>query len=175
MTVSELAFCSGERREWVVLTGDAAKTAPHEEHVGSEPGAVVTVGNEVWCNDTDDAVPEPVGRSRDSDTTRADGDGEDLADDDPGTRTPGGGEDGDVQADEGNHGTRGVGVGWVFGSVLASGGTDDTDDELHDDHASGTVDQDGTTTELLNHPERCRGGEHVDEGGDETDQEGVLD
>jgi len=40
--------------------GDAAKTAPHEEHVGAELGGVGSLGDEVGGNDTDDAVPEPV-------------------------------------------------------------------------------------------------------------------
>ena len=40
--------------------GNAAKTAPHEEDVGAEVSGVVTVGDEVGSDDTDDAVPEPV-------------------------------------------------------------------------------------------------------------------
>jgi hypothetical protein len=40
--------------------GDAAKTAPHEEHVGAELGGVGTFGNEVGGDDGDDAVPEPM-------------------------------------------------------------------------------------------------------------------
>jgi hypothetical protein len=40
--------------------GDAAKTAPHEEDVGAELGRVGTVGDEVWGDDSNDAVPEPV-------------------------------------------------------------------------------------------------------------------
>lgn len=41
--------------------GDAAKTAPHEEYVGAELRGVGSLGDEVGGNDTDDAVPEPVG------------------------------------------------------------------------------------------------------------------
>jgi len=88
-----------------------------------------------------------------TDTTRTDGEREDLANDDPGRGTPGGGENGDVQADESNHSADSVGVGGSVSVSLASGGTNGTDDELHDDHTSGTVDQDGTTSELLNHDE----------------------
>lgn len=60
-------------------------------------------------------------------------------------------------------------------SVLAGSGSNSTNDELHNDHTGGTEDQDRTTSNLLNHDERGWGGEHVDKGGDETDQEGVLD
>ena len=134
-----------------------------------------TIGNKVRSDDTDDAVPEPVGCSGETNTTRTDGEREDLANDDPGSGTPSGSEDGNVQANEGNHSPGGVWVGWVGFGVLAGGGTNDTDDELHDNHTGGTEDQDGTTSDLLNHDERGRRGEHVHEGGDERDQEGVLD
>lgn len=60
-------------------------------------------------------------------------------------------------------------------SVLSSGGTNSTDDELHDDHTGGTEDQDRTTSKLLNHDEGGWGGEHVDEGGDHGDEERVVD
>jgi hypothetical protein len=63
----------------------------------------------------------------------------------------------------------------VVGGVLASGGTNDGDDELHDDHTGSAVDQDSATADLLNHDERGRGGKDVDEGGDHADQEGVVD
>ncbi len=41
--------------------GDAAETAPHEENVRAKTGRVVAVGNKVWGNYTNYAVPEPVG------------------------------------------------------------------------------------------------------------------
>lgn len=44
----------------MVLTGNAAKTAPHEEHVGPELRGIWPVCDEIRRNDTDDAVPEPV-------------------------------------------------------------------------------------------------------------------
>ena len=155
--------------------GDAAKTTPHEEHVGAELGRVGTVGNKVGGNDTDDAVPEPVGRGRDTNTTRADGEREDLADNNPSAWTPGRSEDGDVQADEGDHGLGGIGVGRVVDSVLTGGSTNGTDDKLHNDHTCSTKDQKPATSYLLNQEERGWSGEHVDEGGDESDEEGVFD
>jgi hypothetical protein len=39
--------------------GDAAKTTPHEEHIGAHVGRVGLVGDEVRGDDSDDAVPEP--------------------------------------------------------------------------------------------------------------------
>lgn len=88
---------------------------------------------------------------------------------------PGGSEYGDVQANECNHSTSSIGVGGVVGGVLSSSGTNSTNDELHDDHTSGTEDQDGATSDLLNHDERSRSREHVDKGGDERDQERIAD
>lgn len=41
--------------------GDAAETAPHEEDVGAKACGVRAVGNEVRGDNTDDAVPEPIG------------------------------------------------------------------------------------------------------------------
>jgi len=92
------------------------------------------------------AVPEPVGCGGEGNATGTDGQGEDLADDDPGTRTPGGGEEEDVDADKGDHGLDG---GWI----IAGGDADDGDDELADGHANGTVNQERATTKTLNSPE----------------------
>ncbi len=50
------------------------------------------------------AVPEPVGGSGETDATGADGEWKDLADNDPCGWTPGGSEEEDVDADEGDHG-----------------------------------------------------------------------
>ena len=135
------------------LTGDAAKATPHEEDVGAKPGAVLTVGNKVRSDDGNDTIPEPVAGCGQSNTARTDGQREDLANDDPGSGTPGGGEHGDVQTDEGDHGAGSIGVGRVVRSVLASGGANRSDNELHNDHTGSTVDQDRTTSKLLNHDE----------------------
>ncbi|KFZ18290.1 hypothetical protein V502_04170 [Pseudogymnoascus sp. VKM F-4520 (FW-2644)] len=174
--------------------GDAAEGAPHEEDLGAEVGLALLGTDEVWGDDTDDlerllvfvfwgfgrimwdgqtyAVPEPVGGGGETDTARADGQGEDLADDDPGAGAPGGGEEGDVDADEGDHGLDGSLVVLAWG---ASGDTDDTDDELRDDHAHGTDDENTATAEALDDPEGERGAQDVDEGGHEGDEEGVVD
>lgn len=152
--------------------GDDAETAPHEEDLGAQLGRVRLVGNEVRSDDTDDAVPEPVGGGGETDTTGTDGEREDLANDDPGARTPGNGEGGDVQADESDHGAGGVGV--VFRG-LSSGNTDDSDDVLEDDHESSTTDEQLTASDLLDQKEGGRGGQDVDEGRDKRDQEGVAD
>jgi hypothetical protein len=114
------------------------------------------------------AVPEPVGGGGETDTTGADGDREDLADDDPGTGTPGGGEEEDVDADECDEGAGGVGI-------VGKGSSNGTDDELADDHAESTPDKDSAAAETLNGPEGDGGRAHVDNGEDHGDQEGVLD
>ena len=79
-----------------------AKSSPKEEDLSTK---VALVGvDKVWSDDSDDAVPEPVGGSRESNTTRTDWQWEDLTDDNPGTWTPCGGEEEDVDANECNHG-----------------------------------------------------------------------
>ena len=82
--------------------GDNAEGAPHEEDLGGEVGVLLV--DEVWGDDGDDAVPEPVGGGGKSNTTRADWQREDLTDNNLRAGTPGGGEHADVDADEGNHG-----------------------------------------------------------------------
>lgn len=59
--------------------------------------------------------------------------------------------------------------------VETSGNTNDGDDELADQHAEGTPDEEGTTTEFLNSPEREGSRADVDEGEDERNQESVAD
>lgn len=159
--------------------------APDVEHLGTEV-ALVRV-NHVGGDDGNDlrvllagsflfrqtetvtyAVPEPVGGGGKSDTAGTDRERVDLSDNDPSTRSPGAGEEEDVDADERDHGADGVGV-------LLVDSTDDSDDELADNHAEGTPDEQGATTELLNGPEGDGGGADVDNGRDHTDQERVVD
>lgn len=157
----------GLRNEEVsVDEGAGAEGTPDEEHLSTEVTLIWV--HHVRSDDGNDAVPEPVGGSGKSDTTRTDGQGEDLADDDPGTGTPGGGEEEDVDTDEGDHGADGR-------RVLAIGNTDDGDDELTDNHAQGTPQEQGTTANLLNGVEGDGSGADVDDGGDHAQEEGVLD
>jgi len=142
-----------------------AEGTPDEEDLGTKVGLIL--GHHVRGDDGNDAVPEPVGGGGETDTTGTDGQREDLADNDPRTRTPGGGKEEDVDTDESNHSLDG-GLGVV-------NSTNDGDDELADNHATRTIDEESTTTEPLNGPEGDRSGEDVDKGGDQTDQEGVGD
>lgn len=131
-------------------------------------------------------VPEPVGGGRESDTTRTDWEREDLTNDDPGTRTPGGGEEEDEDGDEGNLGVDGrdvvgEGASWVGGGrgrvgvVETDSDTDNGDEELADQHTQGTPDEQRATTELLNGVEGDWSRANVHEGEDKGDQEGVAD
>lgn len=114
------------------------------------------------------AVPEPVGGGGQSDTLGTDGEREDLANDDPSGRTPGGSERGEVDAGEGDQA--------AAGSVGAGvGSTDNGNDELTHQHDGGTVDEERTTTKLLDGVEGERSGGDVDDIGDDGDEEGVLD
>jgi len=157
-----------------------AETTPDEEDGRLE---VAIIGaNHVWSDDGDDCVPEPVGRSGKTDTTGTDWQWEDLADDDPSTRTPSGGEEKDEDGDECNLGVNGRDVvgNCVAGSVQvgfveADCNTNDGDKELADQHAKGTPDEKRATTELLNGVERDRSRADVDESKDQRNQKGVAD
>ncbi len=107
-----------------------------------------------------------------------------LTDNNPGARTPGGREEEDEDGNEGNLGVDGrdvVGnrVGAIVrirvGKVEADGHTNDSHDELADQHAESAIDEDSAATEPLDGPEREGGRAHVDKGEDERDQEGVAD
>lgn len=114
------------------------------------------------------AVPEPVGGGRETDASGSDGQGIDLSDDDPCAWTPGGGEEEDVDADKRDHGLDSL-------PVFAVRDTNDGNDEFTCEHADGTPDEQRTTTELLNRPEGDRGRADVDQGGDQADEEGIVD
>ena len=88
------------------------------------------------------------------------------------TRTPGGGEEEDVDADECD---LGLGSGVVGDAWASSSNTDNGDDEFANQHSQSTPDEDCTTAILLNNVERDGSGADVDKGGDETNEEGVAD
>lgn len=112
-------------------------------------------------------LTQPVGSGRHGDTLGTDGKGEDLADDNPGTGTPGSGEEEDVDADKTDHGLHRL-------VVLGLDGADNRDDELADGHAESTPDEERTTAKTLHGPEGQRSGAHVDQGGNEGDEEWVV-
>lgn len=164
--------------------GTGAKRTPEEKNLGLE----VTVGltDQVGGDDGNDGVPEPVGGSGQTNTTGADGEREDLANNDPSSRAPGGGEPEDEDSDESNLGVDGANVvgGGGIGLVGSRGGvslvetgsdTNDGDEELADQHTGTTSDEDGTATEALDSPEGQRSGADVDDGEDHGGQENVLD
>lgn len=58
---------------------------------------------------------------------------------------------------------------------LASSDTDDTDDELHDDHSCASDDEDLAAAEAFDCPKGDGGRANVDECCDQGDEEGVRD
>ena len=126
----------------------------------------------LWRRRKTYAVPHPVGSGRETHTARADGEREDLADDDPRHGTPGEGEDGDVDHDEGDHGRHGS---VIVCCEFSGSNTDDTDDELGGDHTDGAPDEEGSAAPSVDGVERKRGAERVDESAEDGDQEGVVD
>ena len=115
-----------------------------------------------------DKVPEPVGGGGQGNTLGTNGQRVDLADNDPGGGTPGGGKAKDVKAHKNDQaGAGGLGAG--------QGSADGADDELADQHKTGTPDEQLAAAKLLDAIEGDRGGDDVDQVGDERDEEGVLD
>ena len=159
---------------------DCAETSPDEEHRGAKVTLIDT--DHVGGNDGDDGVPEPVGGGGERNTTGADGERENLTNQNPGTRTPGGGEEKDEDGDERDlsvDSRKVVGAGGAIskgsGLVEAHSDTDDSNEELADQHAESAVEQECATTELLHSVERERSGAYVDECKDQGDQESVAD
>lgn len=162
--------------------GAGAETTPDEEDGRLHVALVGT--SHVRGDDGNDGVPEPVGGGGQANTTRADGQREDLADDDPGAGAPGRGEEEDEDGNEGDLGVDGrdvvgEGLGRIGGIgvrlVEANRDTNDGDEELADQHAEGTIEEDGPATPLLNRVERDGGRADVDDGEDHGDEEGVAD
>lgn len=123
--------------------GDSAETSPDEEDRRLQVTLIGT--NHVRGDDGDDGVPKPVGGGGESNTTRTDGQREDLTDEDPGTRTPGGGEEEDEDGDESDLSVDSGNVVGACGTIGESGGvvetlsnTDNGNQELADQHAEGT-------------------------------------
>lgn len=120
-------------------------TYPDEEHLSAQ---VALVGiDHVRGNDCDDAVPKPVRCGGEGDTTGSDRKWEDFSDNNPSTRAPGRREEEDVDADECDHSLDCTGIIW-------SNSTGDGDNKLADNHSKSTPDQDWTTANSLDHPER---------------------
>ena len=63
------------------------ETSPNEEDGGLE--VTLVFSNHVWCDNSDDCVPEPVGGGGETDTTGSDWEREDLTDENPSSWTPG--------------------------------------------------------------------------------------
>lgn len=138
---------------------------PDEEDFGTQVALVLV--NHVGSDVADDEVPEPVGGGGKSNTLGTDGQREDLSNDDPSGRTPGGSEEEDVDADEDNKDIAG-------GTGTRGCGTDDGDDEFAEKHTNSTPDEERSATEAFNSPERHRGRADVDRSGDHTNNEGAL-
>lgn len=171
--------------EVAVDQGRQAQSAPNEEDARLHVGVTLFGTDHIRGDDSDDGVPQPVGRSRQGNTAGADGQGEDLADEDPRAGTPGGGEEEDEDGNEGDlcidgGDVVGDGDGGVAGTdrvslVETDGHTDNADNEETDAHAGGAENQNGATAEFLDSVERDRGRADVDESEDQGDEEGVAD
>jgi len=160
--------------------GAGTETAPDEEDRRFE---VASIGvDHVGSNNGDDSVPEPVGGCGEAHTSGADRERENLADQDPGTRSPSRGKEED---EDGNECNLGIDRRDVVGSALASSiqvglveadsNTNDGAEELADEHTSSSNDEERSPTELLNCVEGdgCRA--DVDQGEDQGDQESIAD
>jgi len=146
-----------------------AGRSPDEEHLDAKGGISGTGVDEVRGGVTDTEIPEPVGGGGEGHGLGADVEGEDLGGDDPCDGAPGGGEEGDVDTDEGDESL-------LAGLVLdGDGDTDDGDEVFADEHAKGTEEQETTTSDTVNGPHSGNGHSDVDDVGGDRDDEGVLD
>ena len=101
-----------------------------------------------------------------ADTFRANGQREDLSDENPGGGAPGCGEEEYVETGEDDE-ARGCGLATLIDCA------DNGDEKFADEHAKGAVDQECASTQLLDSPERDGRGADVDCSGDHGDGKGV--
>ena len=76
--------------------------SPDEEHLDFEAGGAGLFVDQVGGSVTDTEVPEPVGGDREGHGFGTDVEREDLTGDDPSDGPPCGGEEGDIDTDEGD-------------------------------------------------------------------------
>lgn len=157
----------------------SAETSPDEEDRRLQVSVLRT--DHVWSNDSDNGVPEPVGCGGETNTTRSDWEREDFTDENPSSRTPGGGEEEYEDGDECDLGVDSrdvvgdsISVDIKVSLVESNSDTNDGNKELTDQHSQGSPDEKWTTTEFLDGIEGDWGGENVDQGEDQRDQESVL-
>lgn len=149
-----------------VHEADKAERSPDEEKLWAK--IAIIRADQVGSDDSNDAFPQPVGGCGETDTAQSDGDGKDLADDDPGAGSPGGGKAEDVEADEGDQGSGGA-------RVVGEGGAHCGDNKLTDHHADCAPDENSAATETLDSVEGYWCGADVDDGEDQRHEEGVID
>lgn len=117
---------------------------------------------------TNGEVPEPVGGNGQGHGLGTNVEREDLSTDNPSDGTPGGGEVGDVDADEGNEHSLADQV------IGGDGNTNDGDEELADTHAGGTVQEELATSDPLDQVDTGEGHDDVDNVGGDGHGEGVA-
>ncbi len=141
-------------------------TAPNKEDLGPQ---IPLIGiHHIRRHHPNNTIPEPVTRRRERHALGSDREREQLADDDPGSGTPGGGKGEDVEADECNEDL-------ACGAGARGGGADDGDDEFGDQHKEGTIDEEGAAAEAFDSIEGERGGADVDDVSYDSYQKGVSD
>lgn len=147
-------------------TADASRT-PDEEHFWTEVSVFGV--NDIRGSIADTKVPEPVGGGGKRHGLGTNGEREDFRGDDPGDGTPGGGEEGDVDADESDED--------LLAGLVADGNrdTDDGNEVLADQHAGRSDEEEATATDVVDGPERGDGHTYVDNVGGDSDQEWVSD
>jgi hypothetical protein len=147
---------------------DEAASAPDEEDLGTEVGVARSVVDHVGRSIADSEVEEPVGGGGHREGLGADLEREDLAGNHPGDRTPGAGEEEDVDADKCDERL-------LSGLVVdTSDGSSDGDNELADSHADGAKEEEVAATPLLDEVETGEGRANIDSGRDHSDGEGVA-
>ena len=143
--------------------------SPDEEHLDLKTGGSGLLVDQVGGSVTNTKVPEPVGGDGEGHGLGTDVEREDFTGDDPSDGSPSGGEEGDVNADEGDQNLLSGGVGG------RDGDTNDGDQELANAHPDRTDQKQPPTTEPLDTPHTGKGHEDVDDVRGDRDQEGVMD
>jgi len=141
----------------------STRRSPNEEYLDLEASRVGPLVDQVGGCITDTKVPQPVGGNGEGHGLGTNVEREDLASNDPGDRTPGGGEKCNVDANESDQNL-------LSGRVRSRDrDANDGDQELANAHPGGTDQEQPPPTEPLDTPHTRKCHKHVDDVGGDGD------
>lgn len=145
---------------------DEAASTPDKEDLCLQVGIARTFIDHIGGGETDSEVEKPVGSSGHGETLCTDLEREDLTSDNPCDGTPRDGKEENVEADESNEN--------LVGNICEDCDTDNSNNELADTHPNGSQQKKTAATKFLNEVKTGDSRYNIDQVGNETDEESIL-